>query len=219
MPFLTVNSFIFTRQAKSESTVERLRSTAKPGTCCQRKCGAGALARDVGVQVLQSSFARPGRARAPVPTRAVAGFVPWALPSETNQRSSLQSQLFRQLLPLAVDQSFGLGVHQDFIRPGTREAFARPLSGSIDAHLRAVIRQAGSVVERIDRSERELYVALGSDVVEDLQGDIADVLHVDVFVHDDDALGEHRLAERPDCVHYFACLARIGLPDRDGYQV
>src|SRR2546422_10541048 len=93
--------------------------------------------------------------------------------------NSLQPQLFRQLLPFAVDQSFGLGVHQDFIRPGTREAFARPLAGSIDAHLRAVIRQAGSVVERIDRSERELYVALGIDVVEDFQGDIADVLHVD----------------------------------------
>src|SRR5439155_4408477 len=86
----------------------------------------------------------------------------------------LQPQLFRQLLPFAVDQSFGLGVHQDFIRPGTREAFARPLAGSIDAHLRAVIRQAGSVVERIDRSERELYVALGMDVVEDFQVDIAD---------------------------------------------
>src|SRR2546426_11951999 len=49
--------------------------------------------------------------------------------------SSLQPQLFRQLLPLALDQSFGLGVHENFIRPGTREAFARPLAGSVDAHL------------------------------------------------------------------------------------
>src|SRR5437870_1405838 len=97
--------------------------------------------------------------------------------------NSLQPQLFRQLLPLAVDQGFGLGVHQDFIRPGTREAFARPLSRSVDAHLRAVIGQARSVVERIDRSERELYVALGIDVVEHFQRNVTDVLHVDVFIY------------------------------------
>src|SRR5437016_9179726 len=62
--------------------------------------------------------------------------------------NSLQSQLFCQLLPLAVDQSFGLGIHQNLIWPGTGEAFARPLSRSVDAHLRAVIWQARSVVER-----------------------------------------------------------------------
>src|SRR5947208_10297274 len=123
--------------------------------------------------------------------------------------NSLQSQLFRQLLPLAVDQGFGLGVHQDFIRPGTREAFARPLAGSVNAHLRAVIWQAGSVVERINRPQRELDVALGIDVVEHFQRDIGYVLHVDVFIHDDDAFREHRLAERPDGVHHFARLTRV----------
>src|SRR5437016_11643523 len=121
----------------------------------------------------------------------------------------LQSQLFCQLLPLAVDQGFGLGVHQDFIRPGTREAFARPLAGSVNAHLRAVIGQARSVVERIDRSERELYVALGIDVVEHFQRNVTDVLHVDVFIYNDYAFREHRLAERPDGVHHFARLARV----------
>src|SRR2546426_6777722 len=100
----------------------------------------------------------------------------------------LQSQLFCQLLPLAVDQGFGLGVHQDFIRPGTREAFARPLAGSVNAHLRAVIWQAGSVVERINRPQRELDVALGIDVVEHFQREIGYGLDVDVFINDDDAL-------------------------------
>src|SRR5438132_11008815 len=99
--------------------------------------------------------------------------------------NSLQPQLFRQLLPLALDQGFGLGVHQKLVRPGTRESFARPLTGSVDAHLRSVIGQARSVVERIDRSERELYVALGIDVVEHFERDIADVLHVDVFIYND----------------------------------
>ncbi len=46
-----------------------------------------------------------------------------------------------------------------------------------------------------------------------------DVLHVDVFVDHDDALGEHGLAERPDGVHHFARLAGIGLADGDDHQV
>jgi hypothetical protein len=46
-----------------------------------------------------------------------------------------QPQLFRQCFPLAVDQSFRLCVHHDFVRPAAGEAFARPLAGGVDAHL------------------------------------------------------------------------------------
>jgi hypothetical protein len=52
---------------------------------------------------------------------------------------SLDSQLFRQRLPFAVDQGFGLSIHQDFVRPGATEAFAGPLAGGVNAHLGAVI--------------------------------------------------------------------------------
>ena len=51
-------------------------------------------------------------------------------------------------------------------------------------------------------------------MVEHFERDIADVLHFHVFIHHDDALGEHRLSERPDGVHDLARLPRVGLFDR-----
>ena len=75
------------------------------------------------------------------------------------------------------------------------------------------------MVERIDGAEGELNVALGIDVVEDFECDLADVLHVDVFIYHDNALGEHRLPQRPDGVHHFARLTGVRLLDRDQHQV
>jgi hypothetical protein len=49
----------------------------------------------------------------------------------------------------------------------------RPLTRRVNSHLRAVIRQSRSVVERIHRSQRELNVALRINVIEDLQSYIA----------------------------------------------
>src|ERR1035438_1147552 len=75
------------------------------------------------------------------------------------------------------------------------------------------------MVERVDRSKCELNVALRIDIIQRLKRDVGDVLHVDVFVDHDDALSEHRLTERPDSVHYFASLSRIGLANRNDHQV
>ena len=75
------------------------------------------------------------------------------------------------------------------------------------------------MVERIDGAESELDVALGVDVVGDAQDDFGHVLHVAILVDDDDALGEHGLAERPDGVHDLARLAGIAFADGDDHQV
>src|ERR1039457_1122786 len=75
------------------------------------------------------------------------------------------------------------------------------------------------MVERVHRAERELNVALGIDVVEDFEGDIGDILYVHVFVHHHDALGEHRLAQRPDGVHHLTSLSWVRLLDGDDHQI
>ena len=75
------------------------------------------------------------------------------------------------------------------------------------------------MVERVDRAQRKLNVAFGIDMVQNLERDLADVLHVHILVNHDDALSEHRLPQRPDGVHHFAGLAGIGLFDGDQHQV
>src|SRR5437868_10179578 len=75
------------------------------------------------------------------------------------------------------------------------------------------------MVKGVNRAEGELNVALGINVVERLERDLGDVLHIHVFVHDDDALGEHGLSERPDGIHHLAGLPGIGLLDGDDHQV
>ena len=45
------------------------------------------------------------------------------------------------------------------------------------------------------------------------------VLHVDVFVDDDDRLGEHELTEAPERVHDLARVPRESLVDRHDHQV
>jgi len=70
-----------------------------------------------------------------------------------------------------------------------------------------------------DGAEGELDVALGVDVVAYSQHDVGDVLDVAVFVDDDDALGEHGLAEAPDGVHDFAGVAGVALADADEHEV
>src|SRR5262249_51360273 len=107
---------------------------------------------------------------------------------------SSKSQFLGQCLPFAVNQTFGALVHEDFAWPGTRKSFTRPFTGGIDAHFGTEIRQARSVVERIDRAQGKLNIALGIDVVQYFERDLAQVLHVDVFVNHDDAFREHRLS-------------------------
>src|SRR5580704_12915771 len=44
-------------------------------------------------------------------------------------------------------------------------------------------------------------------------------MHVDIFVDYQYALSEHRLAERPDGVHHFTRLTRVGFANRDNHEV
>ena len=97
-------------------------------------------------------------------------------------------ELFGQGFPFAIDKRFRFRIHHDFVGPGAGEAFGGPFAGGVDAHLRAVVGEAAGVVERIDGAERELDVALGIDVVENFESDVGEILHVNIFVDDDDAL-------------------------------
>src|SRR5438477_10855366 len=92
-------------------------------------------------------------------------------------------------LPQLVHPPLHLRRHLDHIRPGSREAFARPLSGRVDSHFRTVIGQAAGMVQRIHRALDELDVALGVDVIQGLPGDLAVILHVHAFIHYHDHLG------------------------------
>src|ERR1700682_4346265 len=80
-------------------------------------------------------------------------------------KASLDPQIFRQRFPFASHQRLGFFVHQNFVWPGTSEAFAGPFAGGIDAHFRAVIWEARGMVERIDGTKCELDVALRVDVI------------------------------------------------------
>jgi len=75
------------------------------------------------------------------------------------------------------------------------------------------------VVERVHGAERELDIALRINVVESFERDVANILHIDIFIHNDDAFGEHRLPQRPDGVHYFARLPRVRFFYRHNHQV
>src|SRR5579872_5430717 len=106
------------------------------------------------------------------------------------------------LLPQFVNPRAHLVRHADHIGPGAGEALFFPLAGRIDAHLRAVVGQAAGMVQRVDRPEDKLNVALRVDVIERLPDHLADVLHVHILVHDDNALREHRLPQAPDAMHH-----------------
>src|SRR6202050_1772440 len=75
------------------------------------------------------------------------------------------------------------------------------------------------MVQGVHGAKNELNIALGVDGAERFPDDFAGVLDVHVVIDDDDNLGEHGLTERPDCVHYFACLAGVAFADGDDHQV
>src|SRR5438132_12742065 len=97
-----------------------------------------------------------------------------------------------QARPQGIDLPLRFLVHHYLIRPGTREPFARPLAGGVDAHFGAEVGQARRMLELIDRTQHELNVALRVDVIESLPGNLAQVVYVDVVIDNHNALGEHR---------------------------
>jgi hypothetical protein len=54
-----------------------------------------------------------------------------------------------EFLPPLGYASFRLCVHRNFVGPRTGEAFTRPFASGVHAHLRAVIRQARGMIQRI----------------------------------------------------------------------
>src|SRR5579871_3192286 len=139
--------------------------------------------------------------------------------STTSARTSGTAHSESRLLLQLVDSQFYLARHPDLAGPGPRKTFSRPFARHVDSHLRAKIGEPAGVVERIHGPERELNVALGVDMVQRLPCHFADVLHIDIFVHHHDALGEHGLTQTPDGAHHFACVPGIRLPYRDQHQV
>ena len=75
------------------------------------------------------------------------------------------------------------------------------------------------MIERVDGAEGELNIALRIDVVGDAENDFAHVLDIAILIDNQDALGEHGLAERPDGVHDFARLAGITFADGHDHEV
>src|SRR5579872_1079758 len=75
------------------------------------------------------------------------------------------------------------------------------------------------MVERIDRSKSELDVPLRVDMIKDFERHVGEILHINIFVNDNDAFRERSLSERPDRVHYLTRLAWVRLLDRNDHQV
>ena len=57
-----------------------------------------------------------------------------------------------EFLPDCIDFCFCGAIHLDHRGPGAGKAFSLPLSCGVDAHLGAVVGQAGGMIERIDRA-------------------------------------------------------------------
>src|SRR5262245_60783469 len=90
----------------------------------------------------------------------------WATVRPRSVAAAVNGLLNSELLPALIHPRPGLIVHQNLIRPRTGKALRRPLARGIDSHLGAVVGKARGMIERIDRPQRELDVALGIDVIE-----------------------------------------------------
>lgn len=75
------------------------------------------------------------------------------------------------------------------------------------------------MVELVERAFDDFEVADGVDRGAGAEADFLVVVRVHVVIHDDDCLGEHRLAEAPNAVHDLACVAREGFLERDDHEV
>src|SRR5688572_6174184 len=143
-----------------------------------------------------------------------------ARPSATAAAKSLPLDVtIPDLLPERVGLLRGrLGRHEAF-RPLLRHSLRRPLAGGIDSHLAAERRRDRRVVEIVDRAGDNLDVPRRIHVGAGNPRDLGLVLYVHVLVDDDDALGEHELAETPDRAHDLAGVAGIAFVDRDEHEV
>ena len=73
-------------------------------------------------------------------------------PDMSSCTSAPRAFLQPQLRPHRVNLRLGRAVDLDHGRPVTVEAFGLPLARGVHSHLRSVVGQARSVIERIDGS-------------------------------------------------------------------
>src|SRR5262249_49744750 len=105
--------------------------------------------------------------------------------------------------------------HDDFVGPFAAVTFRLPFPGGIDADFGAEAEHGRGMVQDVDWTFGEHQVAFGIDVAEGMQRHFVRVVHVDVLVHDDYALGEHHLSEPPDPAHDLTSMPWITFVDRD----
>src|SRR5499425_1141518 len=129
------------------------------------------------------------------------------------------SLLKPKLLPFLIHDPLHFGAGAVLFGPAAVEAFVLPFARAVYAHLRSEADLPRGVVEHVYGPQHELNVAFGIDVVQHFPDDLSRVLHVHVFIDDDDAFGEHRLAQSPDRVHDLARVAGVLFAYRDQHQV
>src|SRR5439155_8251876 len=65
---------------------------------------------------------------------------------------SVTAQVNSKVSPHLIDSSFGLGIHDDLVRPLACEPLFFPLARRVDPHLRAEREATARVVEHVDRA-------------------------------------------------------------------
>src|SRR5579859_1750375 len=120
--------------------------------------------------------------------------------------------------PAARHALLDLDAHLDLVGPRPC-ALLRPLRGRVDPELAADELPLRRVVEMVERPLADHDVALGVDVGACVEEHLRVVVHVDVLVHDDDALREAQHPEPPDRRHHLPRLAGELLANRNDAAV
>ena len=76
------------------------------------------------------------------------------------------------------------------------------------------------MIEIVDRPRHDHEISRRIDIIEGVPRYGARIVDVDVVIHHDYAAREHQhVAEPPERVHHFFCLARVRFFDRDDAQI
>ena len=150
--------------AKSSNSINASPSeTASPGWTCSASTRPPRRALTGASSVATATPVRSARAVAggsgPTDPLQTPGAQPQAVPSRVRNTMRTPIGTLRQLrrhvdpalanpqfFPDGVDPSLDFLAHFDHLRPRPREALRFPLSGRVDAHLGAIVRQAAGVV-------------------------------------------------------------------------
>src|SRR4029077_16824053 len=94
-----------------------------------------------------------------------------------------------------------------------------PLSRGINTHFRPEVLSAGGMVQGIYRSEHKLHIPLWIDGAQCFPGNFMPILYVNVVIHYDHDLREHRLPQGPNGVHNLAGMPGIRLANCHDHQI